>query len=106
MLTLLALIERRPGMYLGPDGENPDRRLDALELYIAGYSGAVYAHGLRDPGFDKWAAFSNHLGTRFGWSMREGPIRAIRRAAANETEAWMKFWSLLHEFADFGLVAG
>ena len=103
MLALLALIERRPGMYLGAEGESPDRRLGALEFFIAGYCGAVYAHGLRDPGFDKWAAFSDHLETKFGWSMREGPIRAIRRASANEADAWVRFWSLLHEFADVGV---
>ena len=104
MLTLLALIERRPGMYLGPDGENPDRRLDALEHFIAGYCGAVYAHGLRDPGFEKWIAFLDHLGTKIGGNSGEGPMRAIRGSSANEADAWGRFWSLLHEFTDFGLV--
>jgi hypothetical protein len=106
MLTLLGLIERRPGMYLGKEGEDPDRRLSALELYIAGYAGAVHAHRLRDSGFDQWISFSDHLKTRFEWNLREGPIRAIRGASSSESEAWARFWSLLHEFVHFGFDAG
>src|SRR6516165_11583536 len=105
MLTFLALVQKRPGMYLGTAAESPDRRLEALEHLVAGYAWAVYAHSLRDPGFDQWAAFPNQLATRFGWSMSQGPIRAIRRASSTDDEAWVRLWSLLEEFTDFDPIA-
>ena len=106
LLAFLALVEKRPGMYLGQADQLPDRRLDALEHLISGYCCAVYAHGLKDPGFEQWADFPNYLEKRFGWSMCQGPIRAIRHASSNDVEAWTRFWQLLHEFAEFDVIAG
>ena len=106
MLTFLALVQRRPGMYLGMDDERPDRRLDALGHLIAGCCCALYAHCPADPGFAEWAAFPDRLADRFGWSMSQGPIWAIRHASANDEEAWTKFWVLLEEFTTFKPIAG
>lgn len=105
MLTVLSLVNKRPGMYLGIADESADRRLDALEHLIAGYSLAVFQHGASDRGLDEWAVFPQRLTDRFGWSMSQGPIRAIRHASANDEEAWAKFWVLLKEFTDFGSIA-
>jgi hypothetical protein len=105
MLTFLALVQKRPGMYLGMADESPDSRLDALELLIAGYAGAVYTHDLKDPGFDQWAGFPSRLAFQFGWTMSQGPIRAIRDASSNDEEAWARFWSLLRDFTDFQPIA-
>jgi hypothetical protein len=93
-------------MYLGTDDETPGCRLDALEHLIAGYYWAVRAHRILDPGVDRWIEFPSHLAARFGWSMSQGPIRAIRQASESDAEAWTRFWSLLHEFAQFDPFAG
>jgi hypothetical protein len=106
MLTFLALVQKRPGMYLGMDDELPDRRLAALGHLIAGYCCALYAHRPRDSGFDEWAAFPERLSARFGWSMSQGPIWAIRHASSSDEEAWTKFWALLEELTDFKPIAG
>jgi hypothetical protein len=106
MLTVLSLVNRRPGMYLGIADESPARRLDALEHLIDGYSLAVFQHGVSDRGFDEWAAFPQRLIDRFGWSMSQGPIRAIRHASANDEVAWARLWALLEELTDFKPIAG
>ena len=106
MLTFLALVQKRPEMYLGMAAENPDRRLDALEHLIAGYSGAVFAHMIPDRGFEEWAAFPDRLANRFGWSMCQGPVRAIRHASSTDEEAWTRLWGLLEQFTDFKPIAG
>jgi hypothetical protein len=106
MLTLLALVQKRPGMYLGPAAERPDRRLDALEQLISGFYWAIHSHQVRDRGFDEWASFHDRLADRFGWSMSKGPIQAIRHASSNDDEAWEKLWSLLEEHTSFKRIAG
>jgi hypothetical protein len=106
LLTYLALVQRRPGMYLGMDDQRPDRRLDALRHLINGYCGAIHAHRPRDPGFDEWTAFPERLVARFGWSMSQGPIQAIRDASSSDEEAWTKFWALLRELTAFEPIGG
>jgi hypothetical protein len=98
LLTILALVELKPDMYL--DGEEPShvRRLDNLEMLISGYFLATHQHQLRDEGVELYSHFSEYLNHRFGWSANQGPIKAIRHAATSDAEAWQSFWILLREF--------
>jgi hypothetical protein len=100
MYDVLELVRARPSMYVGWDDSQYDRRLAGLEMLIAGYSLAVYHHGLKDSGWEEYASFPSYLQERFGWSMSCGPIVAIRDAAASDREAWDLFWRLLQEFRD------
>ena len=37
---------------------------------------------------------------KFGWSLREGAIRTIRRESSSDEVAWETFWRLLWELRD------
>ena len=100
LFTILALVQKRPGMYVGGTDAERTLQLDNLEMLITGYSLAVRQHGLRDAGFDVYAGFGPYLEERLGWSMSQGPIRAIRHAATHDAEAWDHFWRLLWEFRE------
>jgi hypothetical protein len=100
LFTILGLVQMRPGMYVGGTDSERTLQLDNLEMLITGYSLAVRQHQLRDAGFDLYAGFSSYLEERFGWSMSQGPISAIRHAATSDTEAWENFWRLLWDFRD------
>ncbi len=95
LLTMLALVEKRPSMYLGYDESHRAQQLDALESFIAGYCAAVHHHGLIDAGYTAYARFPDYLRNRFGWSMSCGPIAAIREHSDRDAAAWDLFWTLL-----------
>lgn len=97
LLTTLALVEKRPSMYLGYDESHRAEQLDALESFIAGYGAAVHQHRLDDEGFTMYATFPDFLRKRFGWSMSCGPISAIREHSNGDAAAWDLFWTLLWE---------
>lgn len=96
--TLMELIEKRPGMYVGYSDGQRDEQLRSLEMLIVGYSLAVELHDARDPGFEAYSGFADYLRGRFGWSMSSGPIAAIRQASGSGDDAWSRFWQLLSEF--------
>jgi hypothetical protein len=106
LFDVLELVEKRPGLYVGySDAERGDQLL-ALETLIRGYAQAIHHHGIRDPGWDAYAAFPGYLQERFGWSMSCGPIAAIRSASAGDEDAWKRFWALLWEFRTQRCVPG
>jgi hypothetical protein len=96
LFELLALIEKRPEMYLGGADGEIDRRLNHLELLLHGYNIAVRRHHPPSEGFQR--RFGEYLQGRFGWSMSRGPIRAIQDEADNDEDAWTLFWRLVDEF--------
>ena len=97
---VMALIEKRPGMYVGYGERERDKQLQGLEMLVAGYDLAVNHHGIRDAGLDAFARFPEYLRDRFGWSMSCGPIVAIRNVSTSPEDAWDLFWRLLWEFRD------
>jgi hypothetical protein len=99
LLTILWLVEKRPGMYLGPDDDR-GRQLDNLEILISGYFLAISQHGLRDSGVDLYSGFGAYLESRFAWNVSGGPVRAIRREAPSDAVAWGEVWRLLWEYRD------
>ena len=100
LFAILALVEMRPGMYVGFSEFERGQQLRALDVLIGGYTLAIHQHGLQDPGFDAYAGFPDFLKGRFGWSMSCGPIAAILEASENDDEAWNSFWRLLWEYRD------
>ena len=101
LLTLLWLIERRPAMYLGSEGD-PAAQLDALGHLITGYSMAIASHGIRDDGWNRYAGFGEYLQTRFGTGTPTDPIRAVRKMTSSPAEAWSEFFRILQEYLDSG----
>ena len=57
----LDLIRVRPGMYLGAGPPHFGAMLDRLDTWIVGYSEAVRAHAVQDPGLDLYASFWQFL---------------------------------------------
>ncbi len=96
--TLMDLIEKRPGMYVGYSNAQRDEQLRGLELLIVGYGLAVQLHGVHDSGVEAYSGFADYLRDRFGWSMSCGPLAAIRQASDSSDDAWSSFWRLLSEF--------
>ena len=88
----------RPGLYLGVVPPNFAIMLERLDTWIVGYSEAVRAHGVRDPGLEVYSSFWQFLERRFGRNMSEGTIPTIRLLSMNDAEAWETYWRLLDEF--------
>jgi hypothetical protein len=97
-LSFLSKVHQRPGMYVGGMDADYATQLDRLEMLIHGYLIALRSHQIEDVGAAAYGAFPEYLRSRFGWSMSQGPIRAIRRACPSDREAWELFWSLLADF--------
>src|SRR5204863_2422201 len=87
LLPRLDLIRLRPGLYLGVVPPHFGAMLDRLDTWIVGYSEAVMAHGIRDPGLDLYSSFWQFLEERLGRGMSEGTIPTIRLLSINDAEA-------------------
>jgi hypothetical protein len=98
LFSVLADIQQRPGMYVAVMDADHATQLDRLEALIHGYLIAIRGHGIEDDAAAAWREFPGYLAQRFGWSMSQGPIRAIRRACADDRQAWELFWKLLADF--------
>jgi hypothetical protein len=94
----LDLIRVRPGMYLGTGPPNYGAMLDRLDTWIVGYSEAVRAHEVRDPGIDLYSSFWQFLEGRLDRHMSEGTIPTIRLVSMTDAEAWETYWRLLDAF--------
>ena len=96
----LDLIRARPGMYLGAAPPHFGTMLDRLDTWIVGYSEAVRAHEVHDPGLELYGSFWQFLERRIERNMSEGTIPTIRLISMNDAEAWETYWRLLAEFRD------
>ena len=90
----------RPGMYLCANAPNHGVMLDRLDTWIVGYSEAVRAHEVRDPGIDLYSSFWQFLEGRLDRHMSEGTIPTIRLVSMTDAEAWETYWRLLDAFRD------
>ncbi len=98
LFGVLAAIQQRPGMYVGGSDADYATQLDRLDMLIQGYLIALRSHQIEDDGAAAYRAFPDYLAKRFGWSMSQGPIRAIRHATPSDREAWDLFWKLLDDY--------
>lgn len=98
LFDLLERVKRRPGMYIGYDDQELDRRWVALEVMVIGYEYALREHSLNEPGTDFCNRFAAFLRGRFGWSMSCGPFFAIREHVSDDQQAFEEFWKLVAEF--------
>ena len=88
----------RPGMYLGAGPPNYGAMLDRLDTWIVGYSEAVRAHAVQDPGLDLYSSFWQFLEQRFDRPMELGTIPTLRLICMTDAEAWETYWRLLDDF--------
>ena len=98
LLERLDLIRTHPGLYLGVVPPHFAAMLERLDTWIVGYSEAVRAHHVRDPGLEIYSSFWQFLEERFGRGMSEGTIPTIRLLTIDDAEAWETYWRLLDEF--------
>jgi hypothetical protein len=96
----LDLIRARPGMYLGTGPLHFGAMLDRLDTWIVGYSEAVRAHEVEDPGLELYGSFWQFLERRIARHISDGTIPTIRLISMNDAEAWETYWRLLTEFRD------
>jgi hypothetical protein len=99
LLTSLAMVQRRPAMFLPYDGQNFERALEGLETFIGGFFLALDAHQVTDRGADLYAGFPDWLAGRSGWKT-DAPIRMVRLGTVSAAQAWATFWQLLWEYCD------
>jgi hypothetical protein len=98
LMHWLDAIRTRPGMYLGAAPPHFGAMLDRLDTWIVGYSEAVRAHGVHDPGLELYASFWQYLEKKIGRSLSDGTIPTIRLISGSDAEAWETYWALLGEF--------
>ena len=94
----LDLIRTRPGMYLGAGPPHFGAMLDRLDTWIVGYSEAVRAHEVEDPGLDLYASFWQYLEQRIGRAHLAGNDPDHPADQLFDAEAWETYWRLLGEF--------
>ncbi len=94
----LDAIRMRPGMYLGTGPPHYGAMLDRLDTWIVGYSEAVRAHAVQDPGLDLYSSFWQFLEQRFDRPMELGTIPTLRLICMTDAEAWETYWRLLDDF--------
>lgn len=98
LIHRLGLIRTRPGLYLGVGPPHFAAMLERLDAWIVGYSEAIRAHQVHDPGLERYASFWQFLEERVGRNMSEGTIPTIRLLSSTDAEAWDTYWRLLEEF--------
>ena len=98
LIHRLGLIRTRPGLYLGVGPPHFEAMLERLDAWIVGYSEAIRAHGIQDPGLELYSSFWQFLEQRVGRNMSQGTIPTIRLLSATDGEAWDTYWRLLEEF--------
>jgi hypothetical protein len=92
--NVLELIERRPAMYVGHDGDR-DRQLDALEALVAGWFLAVRQYQIAEPDLDRWTGFTEYVERRLGRGPIRNPVEGVRSASPDAEQAWTFFWRLV-----------
>ena len=99
ILTILALIQKRPSMYLGWDHTRRREQLHALQAMLAGYTMALQQHRVGNDDLTALAELEEFLRKRTGAENFSG-IDRILATSQMEHEAWDRVWALIDEFRE------
>ena len=99
ILTILALIQKRPSMYLGWDDTKRREQLHALQAVLTGYAMALQQHRVGNADLAALTEFEEFLRQRSGADNFCG-IDQILATSQTEHEAWDRVWALLDEFRE------
>ncbi len=96
VLTVLSLIQKRPGMYLGW-GDSRREQLNALQATLTGYALALHHHQLGQDDLSVLSELEDFLRDRSGAENLSG-IDQILATSSDPDEAWQRLWCLIDEF--------
>jgi len=99
ILTILALIQRQPSMYLGWDAASRRKQLHALQAVLVGYALALRQHGVGDEDLGVLGELEEFMRKRSGADNLSG-IDQVLATSKTEQEAWDRVWALIDEFRD------